>query len=319
MDWKKLACALAISGGLVVTGCGDDDGVDPPPMTDGGTEDPDTGPPPTATCERGDDVATYVVAQLHIEGAEGTTADGFNLDGVVSTADDADGCFQDDFTSPDGMPGVDNQLAALIPALASLLDEPLADIVAEQIENGTILILAELEDYNGTADDDCVNMNLLLGTLPEGVEAPELAAGGGLAGGQMFDVNPESFQGGEPLIRVEGAEVSGGTLEAGPVALNIAFPFNEEVTINLMIEEATISFDIGETTLSNGVIGGQVNIEELLAIVGQVTDEVDPETIRGIVGPFADLDPDDENECQALSVGLKFDGVDATFDGTPPQ
>ena len=47
-------------------------------------------------------------------------SEGFDIDQHVSSSGDPIGCRHADFTSPSGVPGIDNQMATLVPLIESL-------------------------------------------------------------------------------------------------------------------------------------------------------------------------------------------------------
>jgi hypothetical protein len=179
MDWKKLACCVALGGAL--TACG------------GGTTPPDA-PPQTRR---------YVLSAIRIPEPMGTTAVGFNLDGMNSDGTGTT-CVElsPDYTSINDAPetGVDNALGSLVPQLGMLLGDscpmgtPAADclsaLIGQQITEGKLLIVMEVRDINSFVTDSSIEVQLYLGTVPGG-GAPMLA-GSTLAPDQAFE-NPKQM------------------------------------------------------------------------------------------------------------------------------
>jgi hypothetical protein len=304
MDMKKLLCVLVLGGGLMAVGCGDDDG--PGPM--GGA---DAGPGVTYT---------FVVNHLDVGqedpmGAKGVVP-GFNLDGTVSDDSDPAGCFHTDFTSPapDNEAGVDNQLGPILGSLGSSVD--VSGTIAENIADGSLLLFVEVEDVNDLTNDSDVTVNLLLGQLPAGVTMPMLS-GDRLAPGQTFDILSASYSDGmagqNPMITAHGAIVNGRiTTDTTDIPLNLPIM---DVMLALNIQRARIRFNIAETTIGNGIIGGSLDIDELVTAVMAIpalADYVD--LLMNLLDMNADLDPDAAmmGDCQSVSLGLVFDGVPAT-------
>lgn len=308
MDWKRIAWSLLIAGSLCLMGCGDDT-TDPDRDAGPGNVDGGGG---SDNCETTDS-NVYVINDLIIpeEGA-GMTLSGFNLDGVDSGASgDADSCFQPDFTSPSGTPGIDNQLATLAPTLESALGMPLDETIAASLADGSILILVQIDHLDNTTNDSCVDLNLMLGLVPGG-GMPMVGGDGKLAPGQTFDVDPASLTaGGTPLISVERASISGGTLVATTPLINISLPVMGS-NIDLNIRNANVSMTVGATTLTNGLIGGGLNVDELVTTVMNIAPDFPADTIRGVLVGVADLNKMGE-ECQDVSVGLEFSAVEATL------
>jgi len=304
-----LVVALGIAGMALAVGCGDDS---TPPATDSGTPDSATDAGPT-TCATADPSKTFVVDVMDV-GRENPTgvAPGFDLDMRVSDDTDAQGCFQPDFTSPEGAAGIDNQLAVLAPTIESAAGTDLAASISDSIAGGTILIMPIIENLDDNINDSCVNLTLLLGKVPGG-GAPALNTAGTLASGQTFDIDPNSYDAsGNPLIHLASAEVVNGHLQAGPVDISLALPVSGS-TLTLNIRHAIISFDIAAdgTAISNGLLGGELIVEELITAAMAISDTLPIETLRGFLTSVADLSPNATGDCESLSVALVFSGIPA--------
>ncbi len=307
MNWKKFALSALLGCSLVITGCGDDDtgteDTGTPTDTGGGGED--TGG--SADCSTGDS-RFYVVDTISVPEIMGSTVDGFNLDELVSDESDPQGCFIEDFTAPDGRTGVDNQLAELAPILATALMTDLSTTIQEAINSGSIVLLAEVTGVDDIANDDCVTMNLYLGLVP-GDGAP-MVSGGTLTAGQTFDINEVSLMGGNPLISIPNVTIDAGTLQAGPVNLPLMLDIGG-TALTLTVRAATLRVDVTDTTISNGTLGGELNIDELIMAVDGIGGDLDPMIVRSTLESVADLQPDAGGVCQAVSAGLNLTGVEA--------
>jgi len=291
MDWKKLACMLAI--GLMAVGCGDDDGDDT--MTG-----LDAGPPEPLDCTGEDDRCLFVAATVGIveEDPETGTVEGFNLDDMVSTAGDEAGCFVEDFVSPSGEEGIDNQLAVLAPTLASVagdLQESLDGVIAD----GSLIIMMELNDVDATTDAD-VTVDLAMGAVPEG-STIELD-GTIIAAGQSFDIEMV-------YVDAQPATITDGVLETDVALLPLPLDL-DGTSITLNIRNARLRARVEGNTLAGGVIGGSLNIDELVALAMEVGD-IDEALARSFIETLGDLEPDMDGVCQNLSVAITFEGVEA--------
>ena len=157
MDWKKLACMLAIAS-FTFVGCGDDDGTDD---GDGDTTMADMGTPEPLDCGECKFVASTLSVPVEEDSSPGTV-DGFNLDETVTNEGDATGCGVQDWTAPNGTTGVDNQLARLAPSIETLADLDLSATIEEALGDGSIVLLMQLEGVDSTIDSD-VTLRLHLG------------------------------------------------------------------------------------------------------------------------------------------------------------
>jgi len=299
MNWKKLALCVLLTAPLAAVGCGGDD---------------DT-PGPTDMCDTGDTLF-YVVNFADIGQADPTgdpeIVEGFNLDDRVSDDADEQGCFKPDFTSPppDNEPGVDNQLGPILASLGGSFD--VAGSIAEALADGSLLLLFEVQNVDDMTNDGCVTVNIYLGELQPGVTAPMLDGSGRIAGGQTFDLNSLSFTGDQPMVTVEG-QIVNGRVQGGPVDISLTFAVMD-TALTLAIRQAQVRFNVvgGGASIDTGVIGGQLDTEETINTITMAVMDVPESLARSILEGQADLEPDAAGQCQAVSMGLVFEGVPAT-------
>jgi len=135
--------------------------------------------------------------------------------------------------------------------------------------------------------------------------------GGMIASGQTFNLDPATVDaGGNPMISVP-ASTMGGALSAGPVDIPLAFPLDETTTLTLNIRNASVTADVTAGALANGIIGGELIIDELITTVMAIGGDLPIEVIQSTLESVADLSPDMDGVCQSLSVGIEFGAVDA--------
>lgn len=300
MNKVTLAFTLLLAAAMV-GGCGDDGGTG----TDSSVPPTDAGPAETLF---------YVANALAVGQADPTgdpsVVPGFNLDSLVSTAADPAGCLHADFTSPapDNEPGVDNQLGPILSSVGSSID--VEGSLSENILDGTLLLLMEIEGVNDRVNDPDVTLNIFLGQMPAGVDAPTDADGDGLIdGGQIIDIDPASVVGGESIASVAGSIVNG-RMSAGPVDLELNLPIQGGLLLN--IRDASVRLTISGDTVTSGVIGGALDVEETVSTIVAIDPDAIPEALaRSVLAAQADLVPDSAGACTAVSVGLTFEGVDA--------
>jgi hypothetical protein len=313
MNYLKIACVLVVAATLGA--CGDDGMV-----SDAGSDTimtVDSSPMDTAVpelCEGGSEYF-FVASVLNVGQADPTgdpnIVPGFNLDGLVSDGTDAESCLHTDFTSPppDNEPGVDNQLGPILDAVGSSLD--IGGTIAENILEGSVLILMEVEHVDSTMNDGCVTLNLYLGQMPAGVAMPVDSDGDGIIdANQTFDIDPASLVAGEPLISVQG-QIVNGRLSAGPVDIELNLPVSG-ATLNLNIRTAQVRLSFAGDNITAGVIGGGLNIVETVETIVAIDPDAIPESLAtSVLEAQADLEIDDEGFCTAVSIGLVFEGVPA--------
>jgi hypothetical protein len=287
---RFFAAILLSLAGLV--GCAADTGAPGPggggPGT-GGTTEP-------LACDSG---ASYFYLINFVDIPEADPAGsipGFDLDGVASEEGDAAGCGHADFTSPDGAPGVDNQLAVLANQIRATLD--IGQGITDAIQEGSFAVVAEVQNVDDFTNDDCVNVNLGLGYLPGG-GAPELGADGRPVAGQLYDTHY--------LAEVSG-RITNGRLETDPIRFESELTLVEPA-VPIVIEGARLSASISDTRIDDGVIGGKVEVSVLQTAVIAMKPEM-ADLASFILSAQADLDPDG-GSCSAMSAGFSFAGVDA--------
>lgn len=278
----------------------------------------DAGPEPDAGPLTGDSyfyVLSFMDLAAPAEGGDPMVVDGFDIDNRVSDASDVSSCRKEDYTSPPpaSTPGIDNQLG---PLLASAEDTfHIRANLEANVQSGAILVLLEVRGVDDLVNDDRVEVDAYVGVLPVGVTAPMLDAGGRITGGQTFDVDAMSAAADmTALITLAGA-IEAGRLSAGPGDFTMSLPL-EDTRVTFEAKSAHIAFDIDATTLSEGVVGGALDVDETVMAMEGVMG-FDAATARLLLETNADLDRDDAAmECRSISIALAFEGVDATRGAT---
>jgi hypothetical protein len=270
------------------------------------------------TAEPGNELSnatlTYVIDTLSLPDVTDGKAAGFNLDGYNSGNGNpaSERCVerQPDFvsiTDPDHV-GVDNSLQGLAGFLGSLVAEgeceaapaPLDCVVLNEINEGTVILLLRVSGVDSLANDPEIELQLLLGELPEGKTLE--VTDGRLAPGQEFNVAMEL---GQP---VQG-DIFDGRLRASTPQMLIPIAV-EDTTIDLVITNPELRFDISESGLTNGAIGGVITIATLQAAADVFEEGFD---VGAVVAPYTDMATNaDAADCDALSVGILFTATTAT-------
>ncbi len=230
-------------------------------------------------------------------------SEGFDLDGRVSDRGDATACGRADFVTPEGVPGIDNQIARLVPLVeAQAGGVSLDDILKTAINNGQMLLAIELEDLDDERNDSCVTVQLrpLMGT-------PSLGTDGLIEIGQTFDARE-----GGVVSRIEGARLADGVLQAGPAELSLPVTILDASFI-LHVHDALIRIVIDEEGNFTGAFGGGIDIAEMITVSQSLNV---PSALMGAVmlllNNNADLDRDPgTNLCGQISATLLFESVPA--------
>jgi hypothetical protein len=255
----------------------------------------------------------YVINVLSLADleADGTTA-GFNVDNDavvecngLTAGEDA----ELNGAAPDNGTGIDN---ALGPALFGIVGSSIQDGVDE----GDVLLMLEVRGVDNFTNDSCVGVNFFIGALPEGVDAPELDASGRLAADQTFDIISTSFLDGTggtmPRIQFGSASIVGGRLRGGPADFPLSLSLLG-VNLTLTIRSAQLRFNITESTIGAGRLGGALNTDEVVTAVQGIPDLASyVEIVMDTLNNSADIDENDTpDSCEAGSIALKLDGVTA--------
>jgi hypothetical protein len=227
---------------------------------------------------------------------------GFDLDGLVSDADDAGGCGIVDLTHlVTGEPGIDNSFAGLLPALELAGAGPLEDLIQNSVLSGELLILLEM---TGLDDPEAACIDLSL-TRADG--APRIGGDGEILPGQTFERDLE-----EPSANIPCASRTGQTVRGDDLTFRLKLNVFDEF-IDLTLLGGVIEAEMGDDGHMTGVIGGGlsvVEIAETVASLDGIGDQI-PQLIGPLLDANADLRPTEFGSCTQLSVVLTFEAVSA--------
>jgi len=237
--------------------------------------------------------------------AEDGTAPGFNLDGVVSDADDKGSCGQPDYVSPEGVEGIDNQLAKLVPLFELFGIGAASAYIQGAIEEGGLLILLQVDGVDSIENDDEVTV-----MVRTGAGNPLLGTDGKLLTGQTFHLHPET-----PDSFAQTAYIEDGVLHAGPFDARlpvVVLGMQYELTFYGALLRAEWTYD---GSLHGGLLGGAATLDDLYGI-GETAAADDGSVlpaIKAVVEGAGDLEPNEDGECQKMSAAMAFTGVSAFY------
>lgn len=270
-------------------------GSDPDP--DAGMGTPET-PREPRTCDGTGESLFYLINLIDVGKPDDLgRVPGLDLDGRVSDAADPGGCRHPDFTSPppDSETGVDNQLGLLARDLEGQVD--ISQQLHDFVEAGEPAVVAELSDVDSLTEDDCVQIEVSLGYLAEGSEAPETGPDGRPVSGATYDV--------QPVARFQGRITDGRVYsQRGDLSIALTDP-----TAATTVYDALGRFDVAPEGLTNGVIGGAMRVEDIQAAIDEYQPDLS-DLASIVLRNHADLQPGADG-CQALSAGFVFEAVDA--------
>lgn len=280
--------------------------AEPAPTSDQGPGEAQGTPASIEGCGGQGDSAVMVVQLLDFVREESTTAStGFNLDGFSSEAGDGTGCGHPDYEGPGGEQGIDNQFAKLLPIIEDAGGSAITSYMQDAITKGDLLLMFEFEGVDNWQNDDCVHLNIAYG-----LGLPFVGADGLIEPWQTFDIAQD-----RPWARLDNLAIVDGKIEAGPFDLQIPF-FIFDFAWVIDVLDAQIEIELDGRDGASGMVGGAIPVANMLEIVN--TAEVGS-GVQGAVElvstSLADLRPDEEGQCQAMSSTLSFESVGAFFYG----
>ncbi len=264
----------------------------------------------TDNCETGESY-TYLLNFIDIgqesDDNPGVIA-GVNVDGVGPTEES---CSHIDYIgpAPDNEEHVDNQLGPLLqlfsdPANMLPITVDVPEKIAQNIASGNLLMFMRVDHVDSLNNDSCISIETMLGTLPMGTTAPQLDSQNRPIAGQTFDF--------DSAIDVVSGSIRKGRLRTESTTLPLSIPFDNG-TITLTMRNTQIRMDLAETSLTNGIIGGGVDVNEVIESVDVIGPALKP-SAEETIPTQADLDYDATSDtCKTISLGLGFEAVEATL------
>lgn len=218
---------------------------------------------------------------------------GFDLDGRVSDNTDRESCRKPDYTAPDGTPGIDNQLAELIPALEQIAGDALDGLVQGAINDGALMMVVEQRD-DGVA-------------LTQAAGVPFLGTDGFILADQTLPMDPEA-----PVAVTDGFEMmemdEGTMIEAGPIMVPIPVDIlNVHFTLN--VRNGRFRFVVRDDGTMQGLMGGEIEVDEVIDAIDEGGVDSATNIARTVLNGRADMARDEDGKCHAFSAVLLFDAV----------
>lgn len=258
---------------------------------------------PQGFCGPIEPTSVFVVSELRFARETAGVSNGFDLDGRTSDGADLGGCRKADLVSPDGTEGVDNQFARLLPAIEASGGLAFEGLIQDAINAGNILLMVEVESADDFVDDECVSV-----IIQRGEGLPIVNRDDRIEGGQTFDRNLDI-----EVSRTDGASIESGELVITGVAFEIpAFVFTFEFLIPVTDGQVWLQFH--EDGTASGVMGGGISVDALIDVVSSIDGAGGvPDAVIALAPGLADLFPDDDGNCQSVSVALEIEAVPAFF------
>ena len=167
-------------------------------------------------------------------------------------------------------------------------------LIQNAINTGEVLLLISLTGVDDIEDDPCLDLEV---NRAEG--SPLLGSDGKLLDHQSFEINPELFS-----DTVEHTALTDGRVTARPLTMNM--PINvlsESLMFNM--HNGGIAMNLDADGTASGFFGGAIPLDTLFSAVD--FDQIEgSEFFMGLLAGAADLEPDENGECQAMSVAFEF-------------
>lgn len=245
----------------------------------------------------------FVTSELRFAREVGGVSPGFDLDERASDGADRLGCQKVDFESPDGVAGVDNQFARLLPAIEAAGGLAFEGLIQDAINAGNILVMFEMESADSLENDECVSV-----IIQRGEGLPIVNRDNRIEGGQTFDRNPEIT-----ASRTDGAVIEDGLLTVLDVAFDIpAYVFTFEFLIP--VTDARVELQMNPDGTASGILGGGISVDALIDVVNSIDGAGGvPDAVSALAPGLADLFPDENGNCQSVSVAIEVEAVPAFF------
>lgn len=244
--------------------------------------------------------------------AEGEFSFGMNLDGNSDGAATPKTCRHENFTSPAGEAGVDNQMFRLMGCVGAWRSDGHIENNAHshRMSNGLGMILIEVEGVDDRRNDDNVRITFYRGTDPFTLDA----SGRPLAYAS-YDIDAEN---GVPRYgdSVRGRIVDGvASTDAGDV--HVPFFGNYQYD-RLLLRDMRLNFELAPDGASaKGLAAGYVNVTQFTNYVGGMlgafpnTQQFSCPAIYKAAHQLADGHPDASGNCTTLSAAYKVEAVAA--------
>lgn len=234
----------------------------------------------------------HLLYTFRYERAEGALSKGFNLDTYISTSQEPNGCYHQDFTHPEGHLGIDNNFATIIDDLAATEAEDIEYSFDEAVRDGLLLIIIERKGIGDNAEI----------RIRYGSEAPYLSAQGDPLDGQSFSIDETTPSSSWFPARYSGTSY---TIEGFEILVQSEIM---SVPISLPLTNASLQIPAEDTDFEKGIFAGGLALSDALILtsfdlVGMT------EMLEYRLASHLDLYPDEQGACQSISTTFSFSAI----------
>ena len=246
----------------------------------------------------------YALDEIAILPADASgVAPGFDLDGVVSTADSAVGCGFADLRNAQGEGGVDNQFAKIAKLLPSQVFDTLPAALATSIAAGGLTVLLEEVGPSGVGQGAAPQALV----IRKGLGVPLTGTDGKLLESQSYSLEPAPVLGVADALTWDGTGVRG-----GPITLLFRMKFVDKY-LSFAFRQTRLRYQSDGHGGISGELAGIVTLPELMGLVDLLggCDQPLHDQLVDIVPVFADSRLQTGGPCDGFSMGFAFHGVPA--------
>jgi len=261
------------------------------------------GPVEESDCGDPNDQVHLVVTSMGYMRNEDGVSLGYDLDETDYAV-----CGIQDFRGPNGESGIDNGLSYLVPALEASEAKVVEGYINTGIVEGRILLVISISRVESLENDDCVDVEFLIGT-----GEPLLGTDGGILPGQTL------MRSDAPSDSVSGVAIVNGQLDARPLTLDIPVSILD-ANFELNMSNGGLRVNFEEDGLASGFFTGAIHQDEVTEILessGGIGDDI-IEMVNSIIGLALDIE-DEEGQCTNMSAGLVFTAADIYLVDSPTE
>ena len=228
---------------------------------------------------------------------EDGSLEGFDLDETVSDQTDAQTCSHPDNVDAEGRSGIDNQMGMIWNHIVGpLVGEATHALIKGAINEGRLLLAIELSDVDNLQNDDDVTLTFFRARRPN----PQVGTFDLLAPDQTFYVDKEVT-----ATRIENLAIKDGELTAGPVEFQVPIDILAEFFI-VKVRSGKIRLTIEPDGSATGILGGVINVSEVLEEGYQTNAEPEFRLVAPIFYGNTDMLPNEEGGCDGISTAFRF-------------
>jgi hypothetical protein len=254
------------------------------------------------TCSSGDTLVFVMNTISWARRDENDVVWGFDIDDLDSDEGDSDGCNHQDLEDPMGNTGIDNSISGLLPVMDLTAAISVEGLIQDSINTGELLLMLELRGFGDEPmDEDCIDVEILRG---EGV--PMVGTDGAILDHQTFSRSEDIAS-----SKVDSVPMADGGFVAKPLSMELPVDILDKNLIFPMTKGGVGGF-LHEDGEMHGYFGGAVPVEYVREVVS--FDDVGAELTElmlGLLATAADIAPNEDGECQELSVAFEFTAIPA--------